>query len=201
MNHINEKQPKIAIALLAAGQASRFGSPKQLARYQGKTLIEHSITLLETMNCEILIITGAHSEIIHEHLCDLSKEQHVVFNQDWQQGMSSSIKTAVTHCPEFCEGIMFVAVDQIRITPEDIQLLINQWQQEPSRIACAEYANHQGIPAIFPRQYFSNLLDLTDDKGAQHLIKSSSNAISVSMPNAEFDVDTVAQLNEQNNRC
>lgn len=206
MNNIDKKQPKLAIALLAAGEASRFGSPKQLAHYQGKTLIERSITLFDSIDCELLVITGAHHPVIHEHLRDISQDQHVIFNPDWQQGMSSSIKTAVSHfpehcpenCPEDCSGIMFVAVDQIHITQEDIQLLISHWQQEPSRIACAEYAGHRGIPAIFPRQYFSKLLDLHDDKGARNLIKSSPNVNAVLLPNAELDIDTVEQLSAQN---
>lgn len=197
MNNIDKAQPKIAIALLAAGEASRFGSPKQLARYQGQTLIERSIVLLEAMSCEFLVITGAHHLVIHEHLSVISKDLQVIFNQDWRQGMSSSVKTAVSHCPENCKGIMFVTVDQIRLTQADIQSLIERWQQEPSRIVCAEYAGHQGVPAIFPRQYFSRLLDLHDDKGARNLIKSSSNVSSILLPNAELDIDTVKQLQDE----
>jgi len=201
MNIMNKTQPKLAIALLAAGEASRFGSPKQLANYQGKTFIERSLTLLETLGCEVLIITGAHHTAINEHLKDISKDQYVVFNQHWQQGMSSSIKTAVNHCPDCCAGIMFVAVDQIHLTQEDIQSLISRWHQEPSHIVCADYANHRGIPAIFPRDYFSQLLDLQDDKGARHLIKSSPNVNGVLLPNAEFDIDTKEQLSAQQNHA
>ncbi|WP_341206758.1 nucleotidyltransferase family protein [uncultured Psychrosphaera sp.] len=199
MNNLDKTQPKLSIALLAAGQASRFGSPKQLACYQGQTLIERAIALLEGVNCELSIITGAHHSDIYQHLTSISKEDHVVFNQDWQQGMSSSIKAAVRHCPEDCSGVMFITVDQIQLTQADIQSLIDLWRQESSRIVCAEYAGHRGVPAIFPRQYFSQLLDLDDDKGARNLIKSSPNVSTVLLPNAELDIDTVAQLNELNN--
>ncbi|GHB59714.1 hypothetical protein GCM10008107_06140 [Psychrosphaera saromensis] len=198
MNNMDKTQPKLAIALLAAGQASRFGSPKQLAHYQGQTLIERSITLLEKINCEVLVITGAHHPVIHQHLKEISKDGYVFFNQDWQQGMSSSIKAAVSQCPEDCAGIMFVTVDQIQLTQADIQSLINLWQQDISSIVCAEYAGHRGVPAIFPRPYFSQLLDLDDDKGARNLIKSSPNVSAVLLPNAELDIDTVDQLNELN---
>lgn len=200
MNNIDQTQPKLAIALLAAGQASRFGSPKQLANYQGQTLLERSIALLGSIDCEPLVITGAHHPVIYEYLRGISKERHVVFNQDWRQGMSSSIKTAVAHCSEHCVGIMFITVDQILITQEDIHSLINLWQQDTSYIVCAEYAGHRGVPAIFPREYFSKLLDLDDDKGARNIIKSSPNVKAVLLPNAELDVDTVTQLNDQNRK-
>ena len=200
MDKIDNTQPKLAIALLAAGQASRFGSPKQLAHYQGQTLIERCIRILETIDCDILVITGAHHPAVYQHLSDISKARYVVFNQDWQQGMSSSIKTAVKHCPEDVAGIMFIAVDQIQITQGDIQLLLESWQQDITRIVCAEYAGHKGIPAIFPRAYFPKLLDLHEDKGARNLIKSSPNVIAVSLPNAELDIDTVQQLKDVNQR-
>jgi len=195
---MDKTQPKLTIALLAAGQASRFGSAKQLAHYQGQTLIERSIALLEKINCEVLVITGAHHPVIHQHLKEISKDRYVVFNQDWQQGMSSSIKAAVRHCCEDSAGIMFITVDQIQLTQADIQSLIDLWQKDISSIVCAKYAGHRGVPAIFPRQYFLKLLDLDDDKGARNLIKSLSNVSTVCLPNAELDIDTVEQLNELN---
>lgn len=201
MDSINKEKPKLAIALLAAGEASRFGSPKQLAYYQKQTLIERSIALLNSMNCELFVITGAYHDIIYKHLNLTSKDYHVVFNKNWQQGMSSSIKTAINCCTENFSGIMFVTVDQIHITQEDIQSLINLWQKDTSRIVCAEYANHRGVPAIFPKLYFSKLRDLHGDKGARNLIKSSPNVTTISMPNAELDIDTVEQLDDQNHTC
>lgn len=196
---MNDKiKPKLAIALLAAGEASRFGSPKQLAYYKDQTLIERRIALLEAINCDFMVITGAHHPVIYSHLSLIAKEHYVIFNPDWQQGMSSSIKTAVTHCPSHCEGVMFITVDQILITQEDMQALIDCWYKDSMYITCAKYADHQGVPAIFPREYFSSLLNLQDDKGARNLIKSSNNVNSVLLPNAELDIDTVAQLKQQN---
>ena len=197
MNNIKNIQPRLAIALLAAGEASRFGSPKQLACYKGGTFIERSITLLSSINCELIVITGAHHSVIHEHLCCSSQDHHVVFNHNWQQGISSSIKTAVNHCPDYCEGIMFIAVDQIHVTQKDVLSLINSWQKDTSIITCAEYKKQQGIPAIFPKQYFEKLLGLQGDKGAKNIIKSSITVNAISLPNAALDVDTVEQLTNQ----
>lgn len=191
------KKPKLIIALLAAGQASRFGSPKQLAYFQGQTLLQRSIDVLSAMNCDLLVITGAHQQLVNKHLNLESKSYSVVFNQHWQQGMSSSIKAAVTNIPKDCEGIMFATVDQIHLTIQDIQLLIDRWYKDTSRIVCAEYAQHQGVPAIFPHHYFPQLLGLENDKGARQLIKSSDNVSSITLANAEIDIDTPEQLNAQ----
>lgn len=201
VNNIGKAQPKLAIALLAAGEASRFGSPKQLACYQEQTLIERTITLLCSVDCELFVITGAHHGVIYDHLRATSTDHYVVFNEDWQHGLSSSIKTAVNSCSKHVAGIMFVTVDQIHITQEDIHALIDHWHKDTSRIACAEYANHRGVPAIFPRSYFSKLRDLQGDKGARNLIKSSLNVNAVPLPNAQLDIDTAKQLHDQQRTC
>lgn len=201
VNNMGKAQPKLAIALLAAGEASRFGSPKQLARYREQTLIERSIALLRSMDCELFVITGAHHDVIYEHLRATSTDHYVVFNKDWQHGLSSSIKTAVNSCCEHIAGIMFVTVDQIHITPADIQALIDHWHSDRSRIVCAEYTKHRGVPAIFPRSYFEKLRDIQGDKGARHLIQSSPNVKAVALPNAEIDIDTVKQLHDQQSIC
>ncbi|MBQ4833927.1 nucleotidyltransferase family protein [Pseudoalteromonas sp. MMG010] len=194
MDEIVKQQPKLTIAILAAGKASRFGSAKQLAYFQEKTLLQRSIDLFNSINCELLVITGAHQQAVNRHLNAQSKEYSVVFNPDWQKGMSSSIKAALAHCAKDSAGIMFATVDQIHITTHDIQSVIDKWHKNVSQIVCAQYAQHQGIPAIFPRAYFSLLLNLQGDKGARQIIKSSSNVSTVALPNAEIDIDTLEQL-------
>ena len=41
---------RFAVLLLAAGEASRMGQPKQLLRWRGKTLLEHQLSQAQRIN-------------------------------------------------------------------------------------------------------------------------------------------------------
>ncbi|MEI4799726.1 molybdenum cofactor guanylyltransferase [Bacillus sp. FJAT-51639] len=55
---------KIAGIVLAGGRSSRFGEPKALANWQGKTFIEHSIEALKEVVTDMVVIS--HSDITDE---------------------------------------------------------------------------------------------------------------------------------------
>ncbi len=69
----------------------------------------------------------------------------------------------------------------------------------PNHIVCSEWQK-QGennsrltVPAIFPEAVFSELLALSGDMGAKPVIKKYAKlgrVTAVSIPNAQFDIDT-----------
>ena len=56
-----EKINQISLILLAAGESSRFGTPKQLLMYKGKILMQHTIDLTQNLGKETVIVLGAFS--------------------------------------------------------------------------------------------------------------------------------------------
>ncbi|MCM3734498.1 molybdenum cofactor guanylyltransferase [Bacillus cytotoxicus] len=55
---------KFAGIVLAGGKSSRFGEPKALAMWQGKTFIEHSVEALKEVTTDIVVIS--HPDITNE---------------------------------------------------------------------------------------------------------------------------------------
>ncbi|MBS2004957.1 MAG: NTP transferase domain-containing protein, partial [Cyanobacteria bacterium SZAS LIN-5] len=97
-----QKNPSIVGAILAAGGASRFGSPKQLAKFQSKSLLEHAIeALLVPEVKDRCIVLGSNFDVINAHLEDCGKADNrrfeVLFNAAWKDGLSTSIHTATNY--------------------------------------------------------------------------------------------------------
>ena len=60
-------------------------------------------------------------------------------------------------------------------------------------VVAAHYGDSPGIPALFARKKFPDLLELHGDRGAKKIILEST-SVHISAPEAEFDIDTEADL-------
>ena len=82
------------VLILAAGASTRLGHPKQLLDFNGLSLLEHSLKVaLASQAQHVLVVLGAHSEKIKNET-DFSNAQ-VVINNEWKEGMASSIRCGI----------------------------------------------------------------------------------------------------------
>src|SRR5688572_27045414 len=83
-----------AVLILAAGGSSRLGHPKQVLRYNGTSLLSHSLKVaLSSHAQDTVVVLGAYSEIIEKEI-DFASVQ-VVINSEWKEGMASSIRCGI----------------------------------------------------------------------------------------------------------
>ena len=83
-----------AIIILAAGSSSRFGIAKQLLHFNNKTLLQHVIDEAIDSGAEpIIVITGANADEVSKEI--KNKKIEIVFNENWKEGMASSIVAGV----------------------------------------------------------------------------------------------------------
>ena len=87
----------IAGVILAAGDSSRMGFPKQLAEYKGKTILETVVETVTSNLDETVVVLGHENDTITEKL-DF-KESTILINENWEEGIVSSIRTALFY---FC---------------------------------------------------------------------------------------------------
>jgi molybdenum cofactor cytidylyltransferase len=79
--------------------------------------------------------------------------------------------------------------------------LLTIWQDNQNHIVASQYHNSVGVPALFPAAYFPQLLALTGDKGAKALLKQCTDKVlTISLPEAELDIDSVADFDYLNSR-
>ena len=180
--------------VLAAGASTRFGSAKQLVRVAGRPLLHTIVTRTsDVVGNAITVVLGARAA----ELAPLLKHcpGSVIINQDWREGLGSSIRIGVSRLPGACSAALLVLADQAAVTAEDLRRLTSAWRRQPDHIAAAQYQSMTGVPAIFPRSYFSDLTQLRGDTGARTLLRRNPDRlVRVPMVSAAFDLDTPEDL-------
>lgn len=181
----------IGLIILSAGESSRMGKPKQLLKFQGRSLLENAARTANNSACdESIIVLGANAEILKNEIKDFT----FVINKDWKKGMSSSIKTGLKRLLELdrdLNAVVIMVCDQPFVTEKIIDELIKKYLETNSLIVAAEYAETLGVPALFDRRLFDDLLNLNEKSGAKSLIKKlESQTASIDFPQGKFDIDT-----------
>ncbi len=180
--------------VLAAGASSRFGSPKQLVRVQGRPLLHRTVAnAAEVAGQAVLVVLGAHAGDLAPLLRHSTAT--VIVNRSWSEGIASSIRTGIAHLPPSCDGVLILLADQAAVTVDDLRRLAGVWRREPQCIVAARYETTVGVPAIFPRTEFPQLAALRGDRGARDLLRRAADrVIALELANAEIDIDTPEDL-------
>lgn len=189
---------QIAIVILAAGSAKRMGQSKQLLPWRDSTLLGSVIETILSVDADIFfIVLGAYKNEIEEKT-DLSKT--IVFiNENWQQGLGSSIALATAEIdkqyPDI-NAIMFVLADQPFISSLHLSTMIQSHNKEKEAIIVTKKENYSGVPVLFPRKFFSELMSLSNDEGAKQIInRNKDQVMEVVTHDDTADIDTFESYN------
>lgn len=184
---------RLAGLLLAAGEGRRFGNCKQLAEVGGQPLVRRSAELLASVpDIEVWVVLGANRDLVSPLV--EGRARPIEF-PDWQRGLGASIACGIREIAvlDRYDAVLIMLADQAALSRQDLIRLVESFDGE--RIAAAAYADCIGVPAIFPAARFATLAGLDGDRGAGALIASQeAQVISVEMPNAAIDVDTMQDL-------
>lgn len=180
--------------ILAAGASTRFGSPKQLVRLGGAPVLHQAVAAATAVaGHSVSVVIGASARDIAPALRQSAAS--VVVNRDWAEGLGSTIRTAVRTAPPRCAGLLLLLGDQVAVTADDLRRLFAAWRRHPVLVATALYAGAPGLPAIFPRWAFTDLLELRGDCDAARILRRNADRlVRVPMPNAGVPLDTPEDL-------
>lgn len=189
-------RPTLHAVVLAAGASSRFGSPKQLVRIHGQPLLHHALAAArELLGPAVTVVLGAHAAELCNSLSFGSSA--VLVNRAWEEGIGSSIRAGITALPGACDGVMMLLADQPLVSAVGLERLRTVWHRQPRSIVASSYAEIVGVPAIFPRWCFMDLLSLRGDQGARVLMRRhADHVIRVAHPEAAVDIDRPEDLLE-----
>ena len=195
INNMNKNLPvSYGIILLAAGASARLGKPKQLLLYQGKTLLQHGIQeAVATGAKPIIAVLGANADFLIKETVNQSIE--VILNNNWNEGMASSIRCGINHLLETAPGTdaaIIMVCDQPYVTTQLLKDLVKMYQETRKPIVASSYYNNQGTPALFDKTIFAALLELKGDVGAKRIMKANPDLVAlVNFPLGNIDIDTI----------
>jgi molybdenum cofactor cytidylyltransferase len=187
-------EESLHVIVLAAGASTRFGSPKQLVRLNGRPLLHLAVSrAVEIAGQAVTVVLGANAAELAPLLRHTPAA--IVINRDWPEGMGSSVRTGIAHVPAAADAVMLLLADQPAVTAEDLRRLVGTWRRQPLCMVAAHYAGTAGVPAIFPREDFAALGALRGDAGARALLKRGGDRlIRVPLQSAGIDIDTPEDL-------
>lgn len=195
------RSPRSVYAVvLAAGQSSRMGDRnKLLARLHGKPLLDHVLDALGEADIDgIVVVTGHESEIVRERLAD--RNVSTVLNPAFATGLSSSLKAGLGALPDDADAALVCLGDMPLVEANTFNALIGSWKQASDRTICVPvHDSRYGNPVLWPRFYFSQIMELQGDAGARSLIGLHGDAVlkvPVATDTVLIDVDTASALKE-----
>lgn len=146
-----------AAILLAAGESTRMGRPKQLLDWHGRPLVVAQIETLLTAGCRpVVVVLGAHANSIRPILPSRSTVQ-VTTNRNWREGRASSIRTGARSVPPAAEEVIVTSVDQ-PTAPSLIERLHHALDSaHDALIAVPRHSGRNGHPPMFRSELLPEL--------------------------------------------
>ncbi len=183
----------IAGIVLAAGQSSRLGRPKQLLPIHGEPLLRYTVRrILASSLDEIFVVIGHEADAVRPAIADLPIE--IVFNPDAALGQSTSVVAGLNSRAPATEAVMVFLGDQPGVAPDVIDGIVAAWRETGGQIVAPRYSDGLANPVLFDRSVFPELAKLEGDAGARRIVRAHERAgtlhlVPVANP-APRDVDT-----------
>jgi len=183
----------VGIVILAAGSSSRMNRSKQLLEIEGESLLLRSVRIAHQSKAKkVVVVLGANEED-HRKLIDKLPVE-IVSNPEWQKGMGNSLKKGLYHILKIfpdMESVVVMVCDQPLLTTKHLNHLLENSLSTENSIVASFYSGIGGVPALFKKEYFDQLLSLDDHEGAKIIIQKNKSGLKlVEFPDGKIDLDT-----------
>jgi molybdenum cofactor cytidylyltransferase len=117
----------------------------------------------------------------------------VVYNAEWAQGQSTSVKAGLASLPANVSAVLFLLADQPGVTPAIVNALIARHRTTLAPVVWPEHDGRRGNPVLFDRVTFPELLRLSGDTGGRPVLQAYADRaerVPVAGPGVLLDIDT-----------
>jgi len=183
------------LIILAAGESSRLGQPKQNLIFNGQTLLQRAAESGKASECEtIIVVLGGNANEITP-----IEGTTILYNKYWKEGMASSIRRAmveINNNPLF-DKVIIMLCDQPFVSSALLNAIISKQIKTGKQIVGCAYNGTTGVPALFNRSLFAELLLLHGHEGAKNILKKHAGDIAtIPFEQGGIDIDTIADYEQ-----
>jgi molybdenum cofactor cytidylyltransferase len=186
---------RVVAVVLAAGTASRFGSPKALAVLEGRPLLQHVLdTVADAGLSDVIVVLGTAAGDV-ERAMTWHAERRIV-NPAPERGLASSLQVGLAALQDDAAAALIVLGDQPRLRASVVRGVIEAWRGSDRPIVVPRYPRDGALnPVVLARSVFAQAFALSGDRGMGPLIKASPELVlDVPVDGDNPDVDTLDDL-------
>ena len=166
----------ISAILLAAGQSKRMIDENKLTKeFKNIPLIKHSVNNILSSNIDELIIVLGYQKTIVQNILDENSKIKFVTNENFSDGMSTSIKSGLKYLSDNSEAFFICLGDMPFINKKIYNHLINS--RIDNHIVVPTYKNKQANPVLFPKVMQTSIMSISGDSGAKKILEENKNNI------------------------
>ena len=183
----------ISAIVLAAGESTRMGTLKALLPWQGLTLVEYQLNSLQKCGVtQIIVVVGYRNTDIARQIKNYSGVD-VVFNQNYLEGKTTSIKTGTSIINSSSRAILIISVDQPR-PPELISEILVSHFASKKLITLPTHHGKGGHPIVFDISLLPAINEITEEEeGLRKITRlhiDNINRVPVGNPIVTLDLNT-----------
>ncbi len=195
MEAVHERWAPISVIVLAGGEASRYGAPKQLAVVDGEPLIVRAVRNARQSGAdEVIVVTGAYAdqtrECLAQHMDLRQPWLRVVHNARWNEGQATSMHAGLNGLAQGTQAVIFMPVDQPFLPLKLLRRLNRAWQLGADLVTPNVDGQMRGSPALFDCQFWAELLAVKGDVGGRDILAQHADQI-VSIPASATELQDI----------
>ena len=189
----------VAAVVLAAGRSRRMAPLNKLlvADTQGVPMVARVVdNVLASHARPVIVVTGHERDRVEEALA--GRPVHIAHADEYAEGLSASLKAGIAALPPDAEGVLVCLGDMPLVSGAMLDRLMAAFDPEEGRaIVMPTFRGKQGNPMLWSREFLPEIMSITGDVGARHLIgKHADRMVEVEMADDAVlrDFDTTDAL-------